>query len=256
MYGYPVCLYERESRSTTEGPKMQTKSERFEMRLDQDTLDLVDGWRKYQDDLPSRSEAVRRLVDLALDRQVAGKPTLTNGDRLTAIMLCEVLKALQTAAPKFRSEINPDFVSNAIWSGHLWGLKWQYPGVFEGKEPEKTLITEVGRILDMWSAIEWGYERLSPSDKKKLLAREFAQVNRGVKFLGFDGNDETRHLSIANFLIDHLDRFTLFKGRDLNSHFPALDHYERMLAVFLPMQREMIGESLSEAKIHQILKAW
>jgi len=40
---------------------MQQKTERFEMRLDQGTLDQMDKWRSSQSDLPSRAEAVRRL---------------------------------------------------------------------------------------------------------------------------------------------------------------------------------------------------
>lgn len=42
------------------------KTERFELRLDQETLAAVDSWRKNQSDLPSRSEAVRRLIETGL----------------------------------------------------------------------------------------------------------------------------------------------------------------------------------------------
>ena len=41
-------------------------SERFEMRIPSDWLAKVDDWRRQQDDLPSRAEAIRRLVDLGL----------------------------------------------------------------------------------------------------------------------------------------------------------------------------------------------
>src|SRR3546814_4558478 len=53
---------------------MRTKSERFELRLDQSILDRIDEWKDALPDRPSRSEAVRRLVDQALthesDRQL------------------------------------------------------------------------------------------------------------------------------------------------------------------------------------------
>lgn len=45
---------------------MQTRTQRFEMRLDQRDLDRLDAWRAKQPDLPSRAEAVRRLVDVGL----------------------------------------------------------------------------------------------------------------------------------------------------------------------------------------------
>lgn len=41
---------------------MSKKLERFEMRVSQDFLHLVDDWRRQQPDIPSRAEAIRRLV--------------------------------------------------------------------------------------------------------------------------------------------------------------------------------------------------
>jgi len=47
---------------------MQAKSERFELRLDPETLDKIDTWRSDQRDVPSRSEAVRKLINAGLGR--------------------------------------------------------------------------------------------------------------------------------------------------------------------------------------------
>ncbi len=47
---------------------MQVRSERFELRLDQVTIQRIDAWRSDQSDLPSRAEAMRRLVDAGLGR--------------------------------------------------------------------------------------------------------------------------------------------------------------------------------------------
>jgi metal-responsive CopG/Arc/MetJ family transcriptional regulator len=46
----------------TEDPKDTT----LQMRVSQSFLKSVDSWRRKQEDLPSRSEAIRRLVELAL----------------------------------------------------------------------------------------------------------------------------------------------------------------------------------------------
>lgn len=42
---------------------MGEKTERFEMRMTPETLKRLDDWRRGQDDLPSRAEAIRRLID-------------------------------------------------------------------------------------------------------------------------------------------------------------------------------------------------
>jgi hypothetical protein len=46
-------------------------SERFEMRFTADLLGQIDEWRRQQDDLPARAEAIRRLIEAGLS--VAGK---------------------------------------------------------------------------------------------------------------------------------------------------------------------------------------
>jgi hypothetical protein len=40
----------------------QEQTERFQMRVSPAFLRLVDDWRRKQPDLPSRAEAIRRLV--------------------------------------------------------------------------------------------------------------------------------------------------------------------------------------------------
>jgi hypothetical protein len=49
-------------RSSTTGTLVGT---RFQVAL----LDAIDAWRKEQDDLPTRPEAVRRLVELGMARE-------------------------------------------------------------------------------------------------------------------------------------------------------------------------------------------
>jgi hypothetical protein len=43
------------------------KSERFELRLGVETIEQLDEWRRAQSDNPTRSEAVRRLVEIGLE---------------------------------------------------------------------------------------------------------------------------------------------------------------------------------------------
>lgn len=44
------------------------QTERFQMRVSPEFFRKVDEWRRQQPDLPNRSEAIRRLVELALTK--------------------------------------------------------------------------------------------------------------------------------------------------------------------------------------------
>lgn len=225
------------------------KTERFEMRLDRETLDDVDRWRAEQDDSPSRAEAVRQLADAGLSVLGKGSVRISDGEKIIVMMFRDVYKHL-----KIRGEIDPDFVSEAICSGHLWGLDWKYPGIFHSDLGDQRVVSEVADILTMWSSMEWGYKKLSKKEKERIAA-EAEPFGKDVKFRGFDGNNESRYYSVALFLIEQLGRFEEFKKRDLNSHFPSLDAYRQMLPVFDRMKSTMHGGHLSAKQIIELLKA-
>jgi len=46
---------------------------RFEMRLETTMIERVDAWRRKQEDLPSRAEAFRRLIELGLSTKKGAK---------------------------------------------------------------------------------------------------------------------------------------------------------------------------------------
>jgi uncharacterized protein len=228
---------------------MHSKSERFEMRLDQQTIDRVDAWRVEQGDLPSRAEAIRRLVDRGLS---AGRPddqtSFSGAEKLIVSMLCEIHPGF-----KDRTELDPILVRNALLGGHNWGLRWRYPGIFEAYRDDEETVNEVVDILDMWSFLEEGYENLSAADKKRVKT-EAHPFGDKVYFRGFDGNNETSHFGIAQFLVQKLERFDRFERRDLNSHYPSIDTHRRMLPVFRPMRQSLMGGRLNASQIIAILK--
>lgn len=132
--------------------------------------------------------------------------------------------------------IDPQFVQKAIYNEQSWSLNWKYPGlVGSGERETPAIVHEVLDILEMWELLEESYARLQPADRERVAA-EAAPWGQDVRFGGFDGNTETEYMGTARVLIDDLDRFTTFKGRDLNSHMPSLDKYTRMLAVLAPMR--------------------
>jgi uncharacterized protein YfbU (UPF0304 family) len=224
-------------------------TERFEMRMAQSVLERVDTWRAQQDDLPGRSEAVRRLVEAGLS--ASGRPgeiKLTDGEKTVLVMLCQLFKQL-----KLTGEINPEFVEAVIHGGHYWALGWEYSGIFHGHEDSRAVVTEVVDVLDMWHFLESGFGRLSKKEKERVIS-EAEPFGQHVTFAGFGGNDESEHFGVARFLVDELNRFSGFKGRDLDAHIPMLDAYRRMLTVFAPIRRTLAGGAPNASQIIDILK--
>lgn len=158
---------------------------------------------------------------------------MRDSERLILVMLCELYEKLG-----IKGEIDPKFVKEAIYSGNLWGLTWKYGGIFEIEEKHPDTVSEVTDILDMYWFIETTYARLSDEDKERI-KKEAEPFGDDVVFKGFDGNNELEHKSVAHFLIDQLDRFSGFEGRYLNSHYPSIETYRRMLSVFLPMRKTL-----------------
>ena len=227
----------------------QAMTERFEMRLGSSVLEDLDSWRARQDDLPSRAEAVRRLVEVGLGNGAKRRIALGDGEKLIVMMLCQLFKHL-----KVESEIDPAFVEDVIYGGHYWALGWEYSGLFHSREDAETVVTEVVDILDLWSFLERGFASLSKKDQDRVAA-EAEPFGKHVTFAGFDGNGEGEHIGVARFLINKLDRFTEFKGRDLNAHTRTLDAHRRMLSVFEPIRSNLIGRDLNVEEIIQILQA-
>lgn len=161
---------------------------------------------------------------------------LTDGEKLIVVMLCDVYKALN-----LKGSVDPDFVSSSVLSGNFQELKWELDGIFRDHEERNKAVTEVGEILDMWSAIERAYKRLTVEEKREVEAGA-GPLGRGVRFSGFDDNTENEHREIAHFFIEKMGRFERFQGRALNAHMPSLEGYRRMLRVFAPM-RPPVGDA-------------
>ena len=224
----------------------QQRTERFEMRLDLDTLRRLDDWRADQPDLPSRAAAIRRLVEsgLSMDKQ-RFRPS--SGERLIIAMLCELYQHLNVDAG-----IDPNLVEEALSDGHHWALEWAYE-LFGGPVDQK-VPREVADILTMWRTIEWSYNQL-PEEDRANLETDAGITRERARFRGFDGNDETTHYSVAGVMIDSLGRFREFKERDLNSHWPYLNRYRSMLALYEPMMQSLrAGKHLTPKQITELVR--
>lgn len=228
---------------------MPPKSERFEMRLDATLLDRLDQWTADNGGM-SRAEAVRELILLGLDRSHRHGIHFSDGEKLIIAMLSDLQKE------KSKREISVDEVMDAIYGGHLWALKWEMQGLFHDHVDAPGAVSLVVDTLDMWSFIEEAVESFSAVERKKLVA-EVGPTGRDPKFFGFDGNNESEYLGIASHLVNRMDRFQRFKGRDLNSHMPVVARYARMTRQFQPLRASLGGRSpirLSVSEVGALLR--
>lgn len=232
-------------------------TERVELRLDTEFLQRIDDWRAAQSDLPTRSEAIRRLVERHLDEGDGPTFRLNNTDRLVMWMLAEVLKN-QIGERKNQAEAKwdlktPELVQQAIYGGHFWALDWELTGIMHSHVDDPTKLHLVVDVLDTWSFIEEAYESYD-EETRSALKGELGFRGDNPQFMGFDGNNETEYLGIAQFLVEHLGRFSRFKGRSFNSHMPTVGRYAQMAKTFEPIRKNLIGRKLTTVEMAQLLQ--
>ncbi len=224
------------------------RTERLELRLDEELLQRIDEWMERTGHASSRSDAVRQLVDLGLNTITGKSIDLTAGDKLNFMLLRDLVKHL-----KVPTETNVDFVAESIYGGHYWAPTWDMHGLFHNHADRPADVTLVVNVLETWDFIESRLEKLSAEDVEKVKA-----ANHGYmpEFAGFDGNEESGLMRIARFLVEEMGRFSRFKGRDFNSHAPTAPGYRRMAAAFAPIRATLgMGRSLSADQIIEIVKA-
>jgi uncharacterized protein YfbU (UPF0304 family) len=167
-------------------------------------------------------------------------------EKLTIAMLCDLHKKLGV-----ESRYDLDLVTQAVDDDDLWILRWAYNEFNEIDNPEEVVF--VGNVFDMFSFIERGYAALSPDDKAKV-DQSSDHVAAWLTFSGYDGNNESRYLGIADTLVNRLDRFTNFKDvADKNSHCPMVDLYGRMYAAFEPIRKNVIMREMTADEIIQVV---
>lgn len=217
---------------------MPPKSERFELRIEEDLLRQIDEWRLDQADGISRADAVRTLVGQALSSLSSkrrGSVALSDGERILIAMISDIMKANE-----INQNFDPDKILSALYGGHSWSLRWQNEWLLNSKEDDYEQVLHVVDTLDMWSFIENAYAKLNAKEKAELVAQA-PYRGKNPKFPGYDGNEESRYMGIAQHLIHELGRFTNFAKHELNSHRRSVGRYTAMLSIFGPM-RARVGE--------------
>ena len=178
---------------------------------------------------------------------------LTSAEKLIIAMLADLHEKVGI------SNFDTKLIKNAIYTENTWALTWSLNGIINDTSeeidttpPEVSLVVD---ILDMWSFIEETYENFNQTQKDELKERTHP-FGILVKFLGFDGNNESEYMSIANMLIKSMNRFTEFNDRSLNSHRPIISNYQRMLEKFLLIRPSLIGRHMSVDEMATVLSAF
>lgn len=174
---------------------------------------------------------------------------ISDGEKLIILMLNDLFRANNV-----KSEFDPDFLDEAIRDNHLWAIDWKYPGIEIDDNDTPNYVIDVVNYLNMWSFIEESYSNLTPTEKA-LFTELTPLFTSEPKFIGFDGNNESKYLTTAKFLINKLDRFTEFSGRYLNSHGPRIEVYKRMLPIFEKEQKANRFGFLNAESLARVINA-
>jgi len=170
---------------------------------------------------------------------------IRESEKLILVMLADIHEKLGI------DTLDPDFIRKAIHAGHNWALAWKYPGLFpDREEDDPPVVREVVDFLEMWSSIEESHQALDPAAKASILDGNLMPPI----FRGFDGNHETEYLGVARFIVNYLERFEEFAGRDLNSHHSVVPRYRKMLEAFRPIWEKNAGHRTMNAdELKQVL---
>lgn len=130
---------------------------------------------------------------------------------------------------------NREIVESGYQRAYAWLVEQFSPDGLSDEE-----CGEVYDILDMHRRL--GFEYVKLSDKNGIDASE-------LRFIGFDGNNESSYLAFHQFLAQQKKWVEVPPE---NSHSPTLDMYRRMLEVFRTVQKK---RSWDKAEIQKIVAA-
>jgi len=141
--------------------------------------------------------------------------------KIERYMIANQLKILEKLYPDEANYYSQH--RKAIEEGYALHYSWIFEHIMDGLTIDE--CKEVLDILDMFRALRDAYERLED--------KNIIDFNK-IKFIGFDGNYETKYLMYATYFIVDLNRYDELKVKgkypDFNSHVPMIDKYRSMLS--------------------------
>lgn len=143
-------------------------------------------------------------------------------------LIIELLCAISNKEP---SGYDTSFIRKAVSTRQEWAIPIRYESLDDGS-PRPLFVTEVFAILDTYRWI---------SDTIKSVGIEASDLKSSINgprpaplaFDGFDGNNESDHLSAAQMLVDDLDRYEEQKGKVNDTHSHRRDAYIKVANAYI-----------------------
>jgi uncharacterized protein YfbU (UPF0304 family) len=223
--------------------------EPFDMRIENHLLKRLDHWRKGEAGAPSRTEAAHQRLERGLAaRKERTKPALSDGEKLIAFMLADVMTTLDPERGRVA-----DLVQRAIAGGHYWALDQEMREIFHDRRDSLDDVRFVLDVLDMWDLLELSFEALSDEGRARLA--EAVPHAGEVQFHGFHTIHEENYLRIAGVLIKDQGRFSRFHDRYpfLEMRRLTADTYRAMLERFGPIKGRLVGRPMTVEEMVRVL---
>lgn len=170
---------------------------------------------------------------------------LSNGEKIVLLMLSQIHEHLKI------EDTRAQLIRQAIETGNIWVIEDSFPEVFEVNEISPDVVRTTRDVLTMWLSLEESFAALSSSEKEWLRVNS-QHIGDRVVFPGFSGNYEGEYLSAARFMVDVLERYEHFAGRDLNHCLRHMDTYRKMLPTFEAILHKGCSLSLTAQQVAEI----
>ncbi len=159
-------------------------------------------------------------------------------------MVSDLLEALKYPTPS----LDPDFIRGVVSGNHFWALEWKLDCLSDGS-PKPPELVEVLGIMDAWRILKFSFEKAD-------IGRFLFETKRTEipVFEGFDANNEGRHLSIARFLVNELDRYPELKDAVVNSHSPLLAYYAPIVDAVISIKADLLHGTFTTDQLIAIFK--
>lgn len=164
---------------------------------------------------------------------------------LDRIFLVNQLRIMEVLYPEEASGMS--LQREALERGYEMLYAWDFQNIYVGND---TMTEEESR--EVWDTLEM-FDVIN-----RAIPPDFDTSRYPVtKFMGYDGNNETKFLSFAQFTVERLQRFEyvpMASPRYWNSHMPVREIYRRMLEVW-KQQPSSERIKLSRDRLEQVLAA-
>lgn len=193
------------------------KTERFEMRLDEELACSIDAWRDANMGGASRAQAVRGLIAHGLNS--SGTTRFSDGEKTLMALMADLFSHVGAPQEKIAALLG------GFASGNHWVADLEMGYFYTPPKTSFEAANFVQATLEMWDIFELAFDSFTEEQKVMVLAdtpgeaalRQLGRPTRSreVRFLGFSAINENELVEIAAHLIDGMHRFPRFKGRNL-----------------------------------------